>query len=113
MPEAPTLMCGGENDPTVFFTNTQIMQAYWTGVLPAPTGAVTVLDIDPATPPSGPFALIQAGFQASQAALLEFYESTAGGGLSATEAQEQVVANTHQNEAPFCMLAARSFFQAL
>jgi len=105
-PTEPTLLCGGDQDPTVFFLNTQTMQSFWSGM---PQGAyVTVLDVNGS--PAGPFAAIQAGFQASQVSLLQFYESTAGGGLSAPAAQQQLVANYHINVAPFCALAARSFF---
>jgi len=67
-----------------------------------------VLDVNGT--PAGPFAKVQAGFIASQAALLEYYESSAGGSLSATAAAEAVVENYHTNVAPFCALAARSFF---
>jgi pimeloyl-ACP methyl ester carboxylesterase len=105
-PKVPTLMCGGDQDPTVYFSvNTQTMAAFWSGL---PAGLVTVLDVNGA--PSGPFAAIQAGFQLSEAALLAFYESPAGGGLSAAAAQAQVVENYHTDVAPFCAAAARAFF---
>jgi hypothetical protein len=106
-PEEPTLLCGGDQDPTVFFSvNTQTMQAFWAGVLPPQ--ALTVLDVGGT--PAPPFAQVQQGFQASQQALLQFYESTAGGGLSAAAAQQLLVENYHTNVAPFCAAAARAFF---
>jgi hypothetical protein len=106
-PAEPTLLCGGDQDPTVFFqVNTQVMQAFWST---SPAAAyVSVLDVNGT--PAPPWAAIQTGFQDSQSALLAFYESTAGGGLSPAAAQEQVVAAYHTNVAPFCALAARSFF---
>ncbi len=105
-PSAPTLLCGGDQDPTVFFSvNTLTMQTFWSDL---PTGVLTVLDVDGT--PSGPFAKVQEGFIASQTALLDYYESAAGGSLSATAAAQQVVENYHSNVAPFCALAARSFF---
>jgi poly(3-hydroxybutyrate) depolymerase len=105
-PHEPTLLCGGDQDPTVFFSvNTRTMQAFWAAL---PAGLVTVLDVSGS--PAGPFAAIQTGFQASQAALLQFYESAAGGGLTPAQAQQQLVAGYHGNVAPFCALAARSFF---
>ncbi len=105
-PSSPTLLCGGDQDPTVFFSvNTLTMQAFWSDL---PAGLITVLDVNGT--PAGPFAKIQAGFIGSQAALLEFYQSAAGGSLSATAAAQEVVANYHTNVAPFCALAARSFF---
>ena len=106
-PESPTLLCGGAQDPTVFFSvNTGTMAAFWPAQVAA--GVITVLDVN--ATPAGPFAQIQAGFSASQAALLAFYQTAAGGGLSLPAAQQQLVENYHSNVAPFCSLAARSFF---
>jgi len=105
-PTVPTLLCGGDQDPTVFFSvNTQTMATFWSAL---PTGLITVLDVGGT--PSGPFAAIQAGFQASQTALLTYYESTGGGGLSPAAAQEQLVQSYHTNVAPFCAASARAFF---
>lgn len=106
-PMEPTLLCGGDQDPTVFFSvNTGVMAAFWAPEVQA--GLVTVLDVNGT--PAGPFAQIQGGFQQSQAQLLAFYESAAGGGLSPQAAQLQLVQGYHGNVAPFCALAARSFF---
>jgi acetyl esterase/lipase len=106
-PRVPTLLCGGDKDPTVFFSiNTGTMAAFWAPEVQA--GIVTVLDVN--ATPAGPFAPIQTAFQTSQAQLLAFYESTAGGGLSPQAATLQVVEGYHTNVAPFCSLAARSFF---
>ena len=106
-PTSPTLLCGGDRDPTVFFSvNTETMAAFWSAQVAA--GLVTVLDVD--ATPAGPFAPIQTGFIASQAALLAFYQTAEGGGLSLPAAQAQLTENYHTNVAPFCALAARSFF---
>ena len=107
-PTSPTLLCGGDQDPTVFFLNTATMAAFWSAL---PAGLVTVLDVSAA--PSGTFQAIQAGFQGSEAALLAFYQSAAGGSLSLAAAEQQLVENYHTNVAPFCALAARSFFSQL
>jgi hypothetical protein len=105
-PASPTLLCGGDLDPTVFFSvNTETMAAFW-GALPA--GLVTVLDVNGL--PAGPFAAIQAGFVASQDSLLAFYLSAAGGGLTLAQAELLLVQGYHVAVAPFCALAARSFF---
>ncbi|MGO8976706.1 MAG: alpha/beta hydrolase family protein [Steroidobacteraceae bacterium] len=105
-PHSPTLLCGGDADPTVFFSvNTGTMQAFWSAL---PAGALTVLDIN--ATPAGPYAELQGAFQAHQASVLAFYESAAGGSLSPTAAEFMVVAQTHAAEAPFCSVAARSFF---
>jgi len=106
-PMEPTLLCGGDQDPTVFFSvTTGVMATFWAPEVQA--GLVTVLDVNGT--PAGPFAAIQTGFLQSQAQLLAFYESAAGGGLSPQAAQLQLVQGYHTNVAPFCALAARSFF---
>lgn len=105
-PHAPTLMCGGDQDPTVYFAqNTQVMQAFWSAL---PAGLVSVLDLSAA--PSGPFAAVQTGFQTSQAQQFAFYQTAAGGGLSLAAAAELIVQNYHTSEDPFCAVAARAFF---
>lgn len=106
-PTAPTLLCGGDADPTVFFTvNTLTMATFWPNQVAA--GLVTVLDVNGT--PGGAFAAIQTGFQGSQTALLAFYQSPAGGSLSLAAATQQLVIGYHTAVAPFCAVAARSFF---
>jgi hypothetical protein len=111
-PASPTLLCGGGQDPTVFFSvNTETMAAFWPALSAA--GLVTVLDVDVALDvdaASGPFAAVQVGFQANQTALLKFYMSAAGGSLSLAAAEQQLVQGYHTAVAPFCAVAARSFF---
>jgi hypothetical protein len=107
-PSAPVLMCGGGQDPTVFYSvNTGTMQAFWASL---PTGLVRALDVN--ATPAGTFAQIQGAFQQSQAQTLAFLQTPAGGGLSAAAAQQQMVASYHGAVAPFCTLAARSYFAA-
>jgi hypothetical protein len=97
-PSKPLLLCGGNQDPTVFFSvNTGTMQAYWSA-MPLPPGLVTVLDVNGTVNPSSPFAPLQVGFQ------------TALAGLLASGGQAAVVANYHVTVAPFCTVAARGFF---
>ncbi len=106
-PTSPTLLCGGDQDPTVFYAvNTGTMAAFWDAQVSA--GLISVLDVNAV--PSGPFAALQSGFIASQAAQLAFFESAAGGGLSAAAAAQKVIQNYHSAVAPFCSVAARSFF---
>jgi hypothetical protein len=105
-PSAPLLMCGGENDPTVFFSlDTLTMAAYWSGV---PT--VSTLDVDPAGGPAGAYAAIQSEFQATEAGEFAYLQTPAGGGLSAQAAETQLVEGYHVAVAPFCALAMRAFF---
>ena len=106
-PTSPTLLCGGDLDPTVFFSvNTETMAAFWPDQVAA--GLITVLDVNGT--PAGAFAALQAGFIGSQAELLAFYQSPAGGSLSPAAAAEQLVIGYHTAVAPFCSVAARSFF---
>jgi hypothetical protein len=106
-PASPTLLCGGDQDPTVFFSvNTGVMATFWSGLVTA--GLITVLDVNGA--PAGPFAAIQTAFVDSQDALLAFYMSAAGGGLTLAQAEQLLVQGYHGAVAPFCALAARSFF---
>ena len=106
-PTSPTLLCGGDMDPTVFFSvNTQTMAAFWSNT--ASAALITTLDVSGT--PAGPFAPIQEAFQAAEAAQLAFYQSTAGGALSLPEAELQLTESYHTSVAPFCSLAARTFF---
>jgi hypothetical protein len=108
-PNSPTLLCGGENDPTIFFSvDTLTMAAFWSGL---PANTVTVLDVDPAAGPSGPFAAIQAGFQQSQVQLLAYLQTPAGGDMSLADAEQALLEEYHGTSVPpFCELAARTFF---
>jgi Prolyl oligopeptidase family len=95
-PHAPVLLCGGHQDPTVFFSvNTGTMQVFW-GALPA--GLITVLDVNAAPTANDPFVAVKAGFAATEAQIF------ASGG------QEAVVESYHTTVAPFCTAAARGFF---
>ncbi|HWS66502.1 MAG TPA: prolyl oligopeptidase family serine peptidase [Steroidobacteraceae bacterium] len=108
-PASPTLLCGGDQDPTVFFSvNTGTMAAFWSAEVAA--HLITILDVNAAPTANDPFAPIQGGFIASQAAQLAFYQSAAGGGLTLAQAEQQLVLGYHGAVAPFCAVAARSFF---
>jgi hypothetical protein len=94
-PEEPMLLCGGDQDPTVFFQNTAIMAAEWTPYVQG--GLVTILDLN-GTPQAGnPFAPLQVGLQQTEAQLVAANGSAA-------------IASFHTTEAPFCLVAARGFF---
>ena len=103
-PKRPVMMCGGNGDPTVFYSlNTQVMQGLWSAPSPLapPAGLLTVLDVDSASPGAGdPFAAVRAGFAQAKAA------TYASGGANA------VVQAYHGGLVPpFCNAAARGFFQ--
>ena len=94
-PQEPMLMCGGDQDPTVFFQNAAIMGALWTPYVQG--GLVSILDLN-GTPQAGnPFAPLQVALQQTEAQLV------AADGAAA-------VASYHATEQPFCMVAARGFF---
>ncbi len=94
-PTEPMLLCGGDQDPTVHFEiNTGVMAAAWSPLVSA--GEVSILDLNGT--PSGSFAPLQAGFQATYGALV-----TAEGASIAIQSY-------HTTEVPFCMVAARDFF---
>ena len=98
-PTAPTLLCGGNSDPTVFFFNTMLMQNYWTGHPPAT--APVILDIDSSPAPDDPYASLKAGFSAAK-------------GLVAAEGGDSAVLTAYHATLvpPFCLSAVKSFFDA-
>jgi hypothetical protein len=111
-PTVPTLLCGGDGDPTVFYSvNTGTMKTYWNTLVE--DGLVQVLDVGATPTSTAGFGPIQAAFLANQAALLAYYQTSAGGGLTLAAATTAVVENYHTNVAPFCALAARSFFDTV
>ena len=105
-PAEPTLLCGGDQDPTVFFQlNTQVMQSFWSGL---PAGALTVVDVDPTlgTNSNPSIAELQGAFQQTLAGI-------AGAAVSAGATdggQSAVVQAYHTTVAPFCAVVARTFF---
>jgi hypothetical protein len=99
-PNAPMLLCGGDEDPTVFYFNTELMQDYWSTNVPA--GSVTVLDIDASPAAGDPYATLQDAFAVAKAAV-----ASSGG-------EAAVLADYHAGlVAPFCVAAVRSFFDGL
>jgi pimeloyl-ACP methyl ester carboxylesterase len=108
VPTVPTLMCGGNGDPTVFFASTQATAAYFLmNGMPAP--ALTVLDLDSA--PNGaddPFAIAKFTFgqlkgQAISASITAGVNPAIG------------VASVYHGVLlpPLCLSATRSYFQSV
>jgi hypothetical protein len=98
-PSAPTLLCGGNSDPTVYFFNTTLMQNYWAGHPPAT--APVILDVDSAVTASDPYADLKNAFAVAKQTVL------ASGGEAA------VLADYHAGLVPpFCLSAVKSFFDA-
>ncbi|CAE6744035.1 alpha/beta hydrolase family protein [Paraburkholderia haematera] len=107
LPRAPVLLCGGGSDPTVFFFNARIEQAYWQNAK-VPAGLTSVLDVDsPIAGPNDPYAPVKQGFANAKATLAN--QAIAGG---ATDGGASAVLQAYHGElvASFCMVAARAFF---
>lgn len=96
-PRAPVLLCGGDQDPTVFFENATIMQAYW-GAAGLSAPLVNVVDINAAATANDPYAPLQEGFQETEAEIV------------AAQGQVAAVESYHTTVAPFCTAVARGFF---
>lgn len=107
IPSAPTLLCGGNEDPTVFWLNTQLMQQYWVAHAP-PTAPISVLDLEGQGTPPG-YTGLQTGFAAAKT--LVAVGAIAGG---ATDGGAAAVAAAYHTQlvAPFCLAAVVSFFSA-
>jgi hypothetical protein len=106
-PAAPVLLCGGNSDPSVFYLNTQLMQHYWAAT--APTAPVTVLDVDSPVVANDPYADLKNGFVAAKDLVIAGAVAGAasdGGALAVLQAYHAELVP------PFCLSAARSFFDA-
>src|SRR6185437_12846304 len=104
-PTAPILLCGGDDDPTVFYLNTQLMQGYWAAH--APGAKVTVLDVDSAVGSNDPYGTLKDAFHAAKAAVAA--AAVAGGATDG--GQSAVLADYHAGLVPpFCLYAVEQFF---
>ena len=104
-PNAPLLMCAGNEDPEVFFLNTQLMQGYWAANPPA--APVTVVDIDSSPTTNDPYADEKLGFSAAVTAV-----ETAAIAAGATDGGHTAVLEAYHAQLvpPFCLAAVKSFF---
>lgn len=106
VPVAPTLLCGGDQDPEVYFFNTTLMQQYWQQHGSSST-PVSVLDLEAAGGSGDPYATLKQGFEAEKAAT-----AAAAIAQGATDAGAGAVANAYHSTLvpPFCLAATVSFF---
>jgi alpha/beta superfamily hydrolase len=96
-PIAPVLLCGGDEDPVVYFFNTLLMEGYWAAN--APNSVYTVLNIDAPPGHSGPYQNLRERF-ADVKSLFKLIEGEAA-----------VRKDYHDVLVPaFCLQAVRSFF---
>ncbi|MBX5462739.1 MAG: prolyl oligopeptidase family serine peptidase [Steroidobacteraceae bacterium] len=105
IPNAPVLLCAGDEDPVVFYLNTQLMEGYWAAH--ASDRPITILDVD--APPSqrGPYRSIRKQFADTKRVLkwAAIFGGADDGGRAA------VLKDYHDVLVPaFCVRAARSFF---
>jgi dienelactone hydrolase len=107
-PSTPTLLCGGDQDPTVYFFNTQLMQSFWNShPSSAPSTTLAVLDLDSSVSAGGVDGSLQTEFQATKAAyaVAAVVQGATDGGASA------VAGAYHETLVPpFCLGAVISFF---
>ncbi len=104
-PTMPSLLCGGDGDPEVFFFNTQLMQDYWSKN--APAAPATVLDIASAPAANDSYADEKIAFSAAVTAV----EVAAVAGGATDGGRAAVLADYHARLVPpFCLAAVKSFF---
>ena len=106
VPTAPTLLCGGDGDPIVFWFNTQLMQDYWGARQPGATG-ISVLNLEAPGAPADAYGALKHDFVlARQAVALNAIAqgATDGGQRAVFEAYHATLV------APFCLAAVREFF---
>jgi hypothetical protein len=98
LPAAPTLLCGGHDDPVVPYFNTTATSAYFR----ARGASITELDIDDTPSLNDPFRTAKAGFVAARTM------------LRAADGDVAVASSYHAGlVAPFCMAATRDYFQSV
>jgi hypothetical protein len=106
-PQAPTLLCGGHDDPTVFWFNAELMGAYW--ATHATAAPYTLLDVD--AEPAGtsdPYADLKERFDVAKnlVAAAAIAQGAGDGG------REAVLDLYHGGlVSPFCLEAAQEFFE--
>ncbi len=106
-PTAPTLLCGGNSDPEVFYFNTTLMQSYW--VSHPPAVAPVILDVDSPIATGDPYASEKTGFAVAEG--LVRANAILGGATDGGDAA--VLEDYHAGLVPpFCLSAVKAFFDA-
>jgi dienelactone hydrolase len=106
VPAAPELLCGGDQDPLVFWLNTDLMQRYWAAHAPA-SAPLGVLDLEAAASNNDPYANLKQEFAIAKdviAANAVAQGAADGGKLAVAEAYHTLLV------APFCFAAVKVFF---
>jgi len=107
LPAAPVLLCGGDQDPEVFWFNAQLEQNYWLGQSAAVP--MTVLDLDASIATGDPYSTVKTQFEIAKDAVaaLAIAQGATDGGYEAVE-----TAYHSTLVPPFCLGAVKSFFDA-
>ena len=107
-PSAPVLLCGGDQDPEVYWFNAQLQQAYWAAQTPAP--AATVVDLDSPAAAGDPYASLKAQFAVAKDAIAAnaILQGATDNGYAAVE-----TAYHSTLVPPFCLSAVKSLFDGL
>lgn len=97
VPTSPVLMCAGDEDPVVYYVNTQLMEGYW--AMTAPASYILVLDVDAPASRGGPYKHIKKHFAETKKI------------LKWVQGKSWVGENYHALLVPaFCIQAVTSFF---
>ena len=104
-PTAPVLLCAGSQDPTVFYSNTQIIADYWAAS--SPTSSVTVVNIDSSPPGGDPYETQKTKFQAAK----DLVRTAAVVGGASDNGDSAVFSSYHAGlVGPFCVNVVKTFF---
>ncbi|HEY3785596.1 MAG TPA: prolyl oligopeptidase family serine peptidase [Steroidobacteraceae bacterium] len=104
-PMAPVLLCAADEDPTVFYLNTSLMQHDW--MMNAPGSTVTVLDVDGPVSSGDPYATLKKAFAAARALVAA---NAVLGGAKDGGASAVLQAYHAGLVPPVCLSAVKSFF---
>jgi alpha-beta hydrolase superfamily lysophospholipase len=106
-PTAPVLLCGGDQDPEVYWFNAQLEQAYWVSQAAVPPSIV--VDLDSAATTGDPYASLKTQFEVAKdaVAVAAITGGATDGGYAAVE-----TAYHSTLVPPFCLSAVKSFFDA-
>ncbi len=100
LPTSPVLLCGGHDDPTVLYMNTELIASYWSAN--GATAPIKVLDVDDDPSLGDDDATLKLAFEAAKAAL-----AASGGTAAVLEAYHSTLVP------PFCLAATKSFFDGM
>ena len=106
VPTAPILLCGGSEDPTVFWLNAQLMQGYWARHAPA-SATIRVLDRDSNSTAGDVYADLKSRFS-----IVKQVAAATAVAQGASDGRAAAVADTYLAGLlpPFCVAAVRTLF---